>query len=55
MAAEFQRMVLEPGLPAQYAHPSRRLKETAGLYNEKIGTEKFSVGFLGKKETDLPQ
>lgn len=39
----------------QCSHPSRRLQETAGLYNEKRRTGKFNVGFLGEKETDLPQ
>lgn len=44
-----------PGLQAQGSHPSRRLQETAGFYNEKRRTGEFTVGFLGKKETDLPQ
>ena len=39
----------------QCSHPSRRLQETAGLYNEKRRTGKFNVGFLGERETDLPQ
>lgn len=43
------RRVLEPGLPAQGSHPSRR-QETAGLYNEKRGTGKSNVGFLGKRK-----
>lgn len=45
----------EPGLPAQCSHRSRQLQETAGLCNEKRGTGKLSLGFLGKKATDLPQ
>lgn len=48
------RPILESGLPAQGSHSSRQLQETAGLYNEKGGNEKFNVGFLGRKETDLP-
>lgn len=55
MAGAGWRLAVGPGLPGRGSHPSRRPQETAGLCNEERGMGKVSVGFVAKKETDLPQ